>query len=450
MLNKVVFVRQLEHKYKKDESKHTKINNVALKLLLDLRLSSQERSPIRSKQCSAFDVDSDRCSIFDVADVAVEVNVRPVSRDFLVQSLEISNSFVHIIQLALICADRFLVRPLLRPQIDDLCGVDVTENALITDGLPDLVEAPLESTHAANANVVLTSTALIFVLNGGVLAKDVAIADSVNLVARFAVLVFIFVKPKGESTLGILQLHPLGGKGNAKKSSEEPADIVGGIVAADMGQKRSTCQPLQDGLTPFQNSIVDSILCEKRLDLLGDLVGHIGGGRARNHPDPNDDRTESSLLIQRFRRWMGEEASRINRGPSNFLSFDQVLDLGTNGVPDLIERGVEDTMDRLDRNIGKSAFGLGEGSGEEIGTVYEFRVVIVVARNSIIVRRSLVLIGSVWGKKGGITGDTESGERGRHGSVNRGPGGGGEDGGARVLMLAANFVNALESEKGQF
>ena len=37
--------------------------------------------------------------------------------------------------------------------------------------------------------------------------------------------------------------------------------------------------------------------------------------------------------------------------------------MGTNGVPDLIELGVEDFTDRLDRNI---ALGLEKGSGEEI------------------------------------------------------------------------------------
>jgi hypothetical protein len=77
----------------------------------------------------------------------------------------------------------------------------------------------------------------------------------------------------------ILLLHPFGRKGNAEKSSEEATDIVGGIVAADMAHKGWTCQPLRDGLAPFHNSILDSILQEKRKDLLGDLVGGIGGGR---------------------------------------------------------------------------------------------------------------------------------------------------------------------------
>jgi len=96
----------------------------------------------------------------------------------------------------------------------------------------------------------------VFVLDGGVLAKDVAIADSVNLVAGVAVLVFVFVEPEGESAL----LRPFGRKGNAEKRSEEATDVVGGIVAADMGHKGRTCQPVRDGLAPFHDSILDPIL----------------------------------------------------------------------------------------------------------------------------------------------------------------------------------------------
>jgi hypothetical protein len=50
----------------------------------------------------------------------------------------------------LIRADRFRgprVLPLLRLQFDDLSGPKVGENAVVTDSLLDLVEAPLESTQ---------------------------------------------------------------------------------------------------------------------------------------------------------------------------------------------------------------------------------------------------------------------------------------------------------------
>jgi len=48
----------------------------------------------------------------------------------------------------------------------------------------------------ANWNVVLGCAAFVLVLDGGVLAKDVATADSVNLVAGVAVIVFVFVEPE--------------------------------------------------------------------------------------------------------------------------------------------------------------------------------------------------------------------------------------------------------------
>jgi len=70
-------------------------------------------------------------------------------------------------------------------------------------------------------------------------------------------------------------------------------DVVGGIGAADMAQKGWTCQPLQDGPTPFHDGIFDSMLLEKRKDLLGDLVGGIGGGGPRTDTQPYDDRTET-------------------------------------------------------------------------------------------------------------------------------------------------------------
>ena len=234
--------------------------------------------------------------------------------------------------------------------------------------------------------------ASLLVLDGGVLTKDVAIADSVNIVARVAVLAFVFVEPGGECVPGIPLLHLFGRKGNAEKSSEEATDIVGGIVAADMAHKGWTCQPLRDGLAPFHNSILDSILQDKRKDLLGDLVGGIGGGRTRNDTDSYDDGTETPLLLSR--RSVGEEAGTVDGRPVDLPSLDQVTNLGTDSVPDTIERGVKDSTERLDRDMGVSADGLGEGCSEEIRTVNEFRVVSVPG-DAIIVGSPLVLAGGV-------------------------------------------------------
>ena len=62
-------------------------------------------------------------------------------------------------------------------------------NAVISNGLGDWVEAALESTHPADSNVVHGCTVSVFVIDCGVLAQDMTVADSVDLVAGVAVLV---------------------------------------------------------------------------------------------------------------------------------------------------------------------------------------------------------------------------------------------------------------------
>jgi hypothetical protein len=112
---------------------------------------------------------------------------------------------------------------------------------VVSDALPDLVKTLLELTHAAHSNMVLGRTASVLVLNGGVLTKDVAVAEAVNLVTGVALLVLGLVEPEGESALGILLPHAFGRKGNAKKRGEEATDIVGGVIATDMAHKGWTC-----------------------------------------------------------------------------------------------------------------------------------------------------------------------------------------------------------------
>ena len=74
---------------------------------------------------------------------------------------------------------------------------------------------------------------------------------------------------------------------------------------------------------------------------------------------------------------MGEEAGRVDGRPVDLPSLDQVTNLGTDSVPDTIERGVEDSAERLDGDVGVSADGLGEGRSEDVRTVDEVRVVAV-------------------------------------------------------------------------
>ena len=174
--------------------------------------------------------------------------------------------------------------------------------------------------------------AFVLVIDGGVLAQDVAITDSENLVAEVAVVVFVLVEPERKSALGILLLHSLSRKGNAKRSSEEATNMMGGIAAVDMAHKGGTCEPLWDRLAPFYSNILDFVLQQEREDLSGDLVGDIGGGRTRNDADPYDDGTETPLLLL-SQRCVGEEAGTVDGRPVNLPCLDQVTNMGTDRVP---------------------------------------------------------------------------------------------------------------------
>jgi hypothetical protein len=196
--------------------------------------------------CTAFDVDLDGFSVLDIANVTVELDIEPVPGGFVVQVLELADSLVLAIQLVSILGDLahdLVVRIYLRLQSTDLSGVKVGANAVVTGGLLDLIEAPLESTNSANSNEVLGCTASVLVVDGGVLAKDVAIGNSVDLVSGIAILVLVLVEPEGKSALGIFRLHLLSGKGNAEKSSKETPGVVGGIGAADMAHESWTERP---------------------------------------------------------------------------------------------------------------------------------------------------------------------------------------------------------------
>ena len=91
---------------------------------------------------------------------------------------------------------------------------------------------------------------------------------------------------------------------------------------------------------------------------------------------------------------MGEEAGGVDGRPVNLPNLDLVTNLGTDIVPDTIERGVKDSTERLDRDMGVSANGLGEECCEEIRMVNEFRVV-AVPGDAVIVGSPLVSVGGV-------------------------------------------------------
>src|ERR1700722_5786237 len=132
----------------------------------------------------------------------------------------------------LIRALRVLLLLLFEP--DDVLGMTIGPKGVMSNGLGDLIEATQESTHSANADMVLGCAAVVQVIDGGVLAQDVTTAEPVYFVAGVTVFVFVLEKPQGKCALGIILLHIFGGKGNGEKSSKESADVVGGIGVVDM------------------------------------------------------------------------------------------------------------------------------------------------------------------------------------------------------------------------
>jgi hypothetical protein len=178
---------------------------------------------------------------------------------------------------------------------------------------------------------------------------------------------------------------------------------------------------------------------------LGDIVSGIGGGKARNDADPYNDGTETPLRLL-SRRSVGEEAGRVNGRPVNLAGLDQVTNLGTDSVPDTIQRGVEDSAKRFDGDMGVSAHGLGEGRSEEVRTVHKFRVV-AVSSDAVIIAHPLVLVGAMPRDNCGIAGEGEGGEIGRHGG--RLWSGAGQAGRAGVFALLTLEVDALKGEHEQ-
>jgi hypothetical protein len=286
----------------------------------------------------------------------------------------------------------------------------------------------------------------VLVIDGGVLAQDMAITDPVNLVAGVAVPVFVFMEPERKSALGILHLHFFGRKGNAEKSSEEATDMMSGVAATDVAHKGGTCQPLRDRLAPFDNSTIDSVLHQERKDYLGDIVGGFGGGRTGKDTDPNDNRAETPLRLL-SRRSVSEEAGRVDGRPVDLVGLDQITNLGTGSAPDTIQWGVEDSAERLDGEMGVSADGPGEGRSEVVRAVNEIRVV-VVPSDAVIIGRPLVHVGPVLRDSSGIAGEGEGGEMGRQRQVAWGRGAG-KAGRAGALALLTLEIDTLQSEQGE-
>ena len=86
------------------------------------------------------------------------------------------------------------------------------------------------------------------------------------------------------------------------------------------------------------------------------------------------------------------------------MRLDDVANLGTDSVPDLVQRGIEDSAERLDGDMGESAGRLGEWCSEIVGTVHELREV-VIPSDAVVIGYPFVGVGTVLGNNGRLGGN---------------------------------------------
>jgi hypothetical protein len=306
-----------------------------------------------------FLVDLDSGGVLDVADIALKGYVRPVLHNVYMELLEFGNGFILLVQQALVLRHHLHVRWALisiRLKSDDLASKNISVKYMTINSPCDLVETTLEAMHPADVNVILGCSALEHVVDGGVLPKNMTVADPVHLVAGITLFVLVLVHPQGQSALGVAHFHTLGGKWNSEKSSEESPNVVGGINYVGMTHQWKACKLLQDSLSPFHLNVLNTILPQKSKDLLRGVVGGVGRGQTRLDANPNYDRSESSFLLLSWRT-VSEKAGRVNGGPRDIPRLDDVANLGTDNVPDFVQLRIKDSANRFYREIWKSADG---------------------------------------------------------------------------------------------
>ncbi len=174
-----------------------------------------------------------------------------------------------------------------------------------------------------------------------------------------------------------------------------------------------TSQPHHDSLVPFDHCTLNSIGLEKSEYVRGSVVCILGGGGSGMSRNPNHDGAGSVLPVFA----VGNETSCLDGRVANLPSFQELADLGSDSVPDSVERCVEDSIDGLGREMSVSALGDGDGIFEEIRAVEE---VGMVGRDTMVVSGSLPVRYIIWGDSGAIRGDGECRAVGRRLAQGRG------------------------------
>ena len=185
-----------------------------------------------------------------MADVSAR-NITPLADGVPAEGLEYADTLLHFGQLfplgfrgrLVLCGLLWVLAlwPCLQP--NDPPSQEVGINSVTSDAGPDLVEAALESMESGKSNVLARcGRALDLVLDGGVLAENMAVANVEDLGARGAVLVLVFMEEQCDTTLSIIVPPLHSSNRHAGRSSEETTDIVGGVIVVGDAQKGWTQQ----------------------------------------------------------------------------------------------------------------------------------------------------------------------------------------------------------------
>jgi len=122
-----------------------------------------------------------------------------------------------------------------------------------------------------------------------------------------------------------------------------------------------------------------------------------GSGMSRN---PNHNGTNSILPILT----VGDKTSCFDGRILNLSHFQELADLGSNGIPDGVEWHVKDSIDSLGNGMWVSALWDGEGILEEIRAVEELRRV---RRDTAVVGGPFPVQESIWCRICSIQGSGE-------------------------------------------
>ena len=133
-----------------------------------------------------------------------------------------------------------------------------------------------------------------------------------------------------------------GSYGHAERGSEQATNIVCGVGVVGDAQKVWTSEVLHDSLVPFDHRTLDSI--EKSKDVLGNIVCVLGGGGSGMSRNPSHDGTNSVRVLPVLA--VCDETSCIDGRVANLPIFQELTDLGSDSVPDSVERRVKDSNRR--------------------------------------------------------------------------------------------------------